>query len=641
VVLVGTDGPRFRVHGLANVSVNIAELPEEDPWHQALRRDGRQVVGPLRDAINAIGGALPATVASVSGDGARICISFEQQTIDAAERTELIGTVVGIDHGFALVLAGPSTIRLRFADLVPGVPHSQTETLVRALVAAQTIVVVRRAGARFEAVPLAGDQQGSPRFRAEVIVDDEDASGIIVRQEGTWALGWIPATRLALAASDPADWHTIWVDGNRPLAAVRKGGSDTNGPKWLSLIDRPEVVEERRSLRVGAHLDVDLLSARPDGTFLASTGTGSIIRFAPLDPGAWAEGDQVRAVVEGHDARWTAITAVPVEDRRVTLGLPGQLRAMLRGDADVRRFAAVPESLGSQLDELRLAASGPSALSAAALRLATEVAPVLARQPEVDAADALLVSIVLLRHALAPAEELVAVGAIEDEETAERGKEHHRRKAEELLASIGRRAVRSIHLEVFARAWLANRDDQRGYAWRRLDHAMQGIEGPVRAGAARLLGSVAEHLEVAGGDEGRRTAAALRVAGGDAAALVHLLSDQSLVLPSIVTAVQRTCADLRTTAADTPLPDLGAEQEAQLADLEVALDRLRLIGAGTVLLADSPWFRNPVVAAQAGGKGGADHRQQRPRNQEDRQRRRRTQQGRGRPPKRPRPSDGR
>jgi hypothetical protein len=595
VILLGTENNQFVIHGMPDYTAWMANADKwgSDPWRSTLFETDRPHPERLRSAITALGGAVAATVNWADKDQQRVYFTFRRQMLRLAEGETALGTVVGHDGGRLLIQAGASLVRLHADAVVSGVPSNPREpaaleAVTRALIRAGTVIVLQGRPQGPAAMRLGGTPKDAVSVVAAAAVDEEAAAGLVVREVGTWALAWMPASELALADMTAADWDTIWLSTGRPLEAMQMRGDHSPA---LSLLAHRSVMAERARLQVGGTIDVELLAkAADDKRFFATTSNGTVLEMRAKIANEWEVGDQLTAVVEEQRRAWREVTVVPADERTVRLQLPrGRMGALLVAD----HLTPVEPPWGPQHGDESLqalwamSANDATVLSADAVSRASEAARQIAPADEVDVASLALIGTVLLHHLLAADDDLLPLGLLEADQLQDSRKQWSDH-VDRVLVSLGRRALRSLHVEALERSWIRVRSGQRGVPWLRLAGLAGALGQPQRSAALRQLGSVIEHLELAGGIEGRRTAAALRVATGDSTASLTILEDGDLRLPEVVRLTRLGNQGLQARPATVS----RANRERQRDGLLMLFQSLRADGDATVLLAEPPWFHS-------------------------------------------------
>jgi hypothetical protein len=160
------------------------------------------------------------------------------------------------------------------------------------------------------------------------------------------------------------------------------------------------------------------------------------------------------------------------------------------------------------------------------------------------------------------------------------------RLAGQILASVGRRSLRSLHVETLMRYWLKQRLVHEGIAWDQWEFIAARAANPLAASAAATLEPMLRQLQFGGGREGNLVAAAIQVASGSGDAGGILLGDDDLLLPELVRHIRIIDPYLMGVVKFRPAEAL----EVQLAFIRSAIDRMRRLGDDVILLAEPPWF---------------------------------------------------
>lgn len=608
VLLVVEDG-KLAVAGLQGVKpYTRADTWAEDRWHGHLFKNG-QFIGPrLKNEVIGAGGAMAVTVEHFNAERSALLFSFRRQFKSVVAGRPMLGQVVGSDGYFLLVRLASAIVRVRADRVVSGVPNQAIAAVATTLRAVRTPVWLTDDGSGFSGPQLAG-APGGDRFLAEADVDIDGMTGIVARHVGTNGLAWVPEELQALTTLDREERRALWFTSEvAPFLAVprvlSRDYSDTQTPV-ASILDVPALVKERSLLRRGLTLGVTVRSGvdTEDGRrIVAETHAGMIIELRCLEPDEAEVGEQLNVEVSAINAGGTQVVAVPVGERRLELLLPLRLIEHVPPPGEHRAtFAQLLDLLNEQPpdDLAALEASAPderlarSFVAVAGGRVSALAAFYAADwwrdqrpEDEVDLLPALLAVHLLLSASSAPTASLLADSGTDDKSVLRDSQERWEFLASEVLASLGRRALRSLHVEALMRYWLEQRHAHEGFAWRQWESIIRAAGQPLMPKTEAIIEPTLRQLDFGGGSEGRRVAAAVRMACGSSQGVGLLLDDRDLLLPELVRNVRIADPALRVfrgRRADGVL-------KVQLAYLDRTIARIRSNGNDVILLPEPPWF---------------------------------------------------
>lgn len=598
VLMIEDD--RLVVAGFPGLQVRAAKSGwGNSPHHAHLFDDkGRPHFGLLKADVIAAGGALGITVEYVDDKGRALYFSFRHQLDHLRGERTLLGQVVGADGRDFMVRTGPAIIRIAADRVVAGIPTTATADVATAMRTGGTVVWLDANDGCWTGRPTVA-ASGVGSFAAVVDVDGEITAGIVARESGSHALVWLPAIELALADLTSAERRLLWVSGAHPRFDAQV---DDNGQ--ASILQHPAVVKERAGLYVGSALDVTVRArTHRDGLehFLAGTRSGVVVEVHRAQMADIEVGDQLTVEIQSIERAGRRVTTVPAGARQANLSLPTILFSHLPATGTRRpsfdAFVATllgRASMPEHSPEEALARAGAAVLAGTpSAQGAADAAAWWKRahpEEDVELLPMLMAATVLLAASTAAPDALMADCAV-DHEVLPASQQAWSQRAAEVLGSLGRRSLCSLHIEVLTRYWLKQRHRHEGVGWRRLELLAAHLARPVPSTWREDTAPVLRQLEFGSGREGRLTAAALRVAGGSVDDAGHLLQDADLVLPEVVRIARIANPSLYSPGGThrffRPALEVAALQQSMLTRL---IHRLCDNNDDIVLLADPPWF---------------------------------------------------
>ncbi len=461
VLLVPRDGG-WGLAGFGDVEVTLAG-DGPTPWPGAAwLRD--LLAGPAAASglLKALGGALPVTVDELGRSGERLTVTVSRRNQPSGRwprrrivRTEAVTSVRG-----SLVLRAGHALYLIAADkAVPGLDSSAVAAAATALRDRGAVLWWHHEQDELRPGTSAGTGHAEQAVLIEAPIEvDGQFLGLIGRNTETGALGWLPS-RLASWIGEPDPRLPGLLAGPAPIPMVRER-------QQFSVVDRPAAAREHRLTEVGGVLSV-VVAALPaaglPGYLVRTAYTGVLLTLTAAS--GLALGQRLRAEVTAvRGGRFPQIVAVPAGDRRAELDLPRTIAerlAAIHATADERLAAVHAGSPAGDWDQpfrnyraANLAADCPADPAAAVVWSAAHRADpgVLARWLAAGGREALAGR---ADQHLAP---LLAACQV----AAELGESDARAATLAVLIAhqIGRRAIRSLHVEPLVTHWLAQPERQ-------------------------------------------------------------------------------------------------------------------------------------------------------------------------------------
>ena len=451
--------------------------------------------GALLRLIDLTGGALPATIEKALFRERIVFFSFREQTPQLAPNRFSLADVVGFDpDGDFILWLGRGLIRCACFQILPGMPERLQAKAAAKLIENHTPIFVRADDAgtlHFGQAddPIDEDFPIQPEF--SVGAEDDAASGMVVRSARSARLHWLPSERAGWTTLNTRELERAFlsepVEGatQRPLSNRARMLASESSP-CVSLIDTEAGLREAALLVPNAELQVvGLPSAGTPGDLASelvrSYATGLLLRCASerrLDPRV-----PTLAVVVLREKRRgrLLVTVVPNNERIYRIALPTTLltangpRGMRPAFAEFLQWVAEADDgppavmpSGQETDqsiEKSLWRARALAMQGAA---GNEAIPILAaawRQLDKQEEFGLLPALLLLSGLAHAGASGLLLGSLD---------------------RIGRRALRSVHVELFSQHWHSF-SMIAGRPARMLERAAELLRGPLGVSEWHLL----------------------------------------------------------------------------------------------------------------------------------------------------------
>lgn len=611
--LISLTDRQFCVAGQASQRVRAASEPHwrGDGWHSHLFEDGSFHDDRLRQLIDGCGGTIAATVEWVNKQGI-VMFTFRNQSAALAAARPLVGSIAGHSGVVMFIRAAGATVRAVGDHVVLGLPERLVSAAADELRDSAALIWLHPQDGGYGPIRTLPPSP-SHRFVGVASVSSDDVCGLVARDLESNALVWLPATELAHSVLDGEDVRALWLEEPRPTfraSYVVDHSAEVDATPSASILQLQAVQDERAALHRGHRFGVVLRCAAPgreSSVCFGETGEGAIVEVMVGDGSEWHPGDQLVVEVQTVTERGRRVVTVPANERRIELTLPAAYDEYLSGE-DVERGAFVQfldalaeptnlqpltASIISQPTDSHLAHAFASVRhhgrpSAIAATLATDWLRALPAAGEVDLVKFLVALDLLLSASVSGGDELADSDL--DDKMLDKSRARWASAANLSLASLGRRAIRSLHVEALMRYWIRQRRRRTGIPWVQWDAEMAEAGRCVQLRTTERWQPVLRHLETAAGREGRMTAGAIRMAYGDSSAAPALLDDGDLLLPQLVKNVRRSDPTLYGGPRAAP----AVVRNQQLEFVHRALERVRREREDIVVLGDPPWIRRDV-----------------------------------------------
>ncbi|MDJ0620164.1 MAG: hypothetical protein QNJ63_26070 [Calothrix sp. MO_192.B10] len=502
IVFLGLNAGKIVVLGWENlqIDVNVQDLRK---WqkHQLttdLVEQNEQVFSirweSLRELLESLGGALPVTVESFSPETNQLFFSLWhlQSASSIPPHRISMARVVGIlsDNCTVLLRCGGGLIKIRVDQLVPGLPESLFKYVAEELKEHQTLIGIRRDKEEKILIGFKNNEYGDeilvqPLFAISDQDTIEPKLGLICRSIDSMALYWLPSTQVAWTALTKEELENIFVSGNWGEFKVKIGKNN----RYISVIERLEINKQFRNLKIGEELIVQVIQPQPRRSndkstklYLVKSFTSNVILECETydnDKLNDTTKEILVEVVRRISGKQKSLTVVPSGKKRQSLDLP---KWMTKNFPKTGKYSQEfteflqwrqapgnkPNShevinLDNKLDKLLCYAyydayEAPPGQQNQYLHLQPAVAKAWVKknysQPEINLAYGIM-AILLLNKNSNP-------NPSEDE---------YQKLASDMTQNIGRRALRSMHLEVLYQNWLSMADNRQrtdGGLWQRL-----------------------------------------------------------------------------------------------------------------------------------------------------------------------------
>ncbi len=583
VVLLGLDDAgALQVLGLPGLkpqpdNKQIATW-ENDPLDEDIRvyRDRQFNPHRLQGLIAAAGGALPVTVEWVHYRD-RILYFSRHYQLDACilpAETLNMARVVGLmpDNKTVLLRSGSGFIKMPLNWVISGLPTKFYPAAAEILQRTRAIIWLR--GGPSGALS-AGMHDETSREIAVNILDVATcdlSAGMICRAVDSQALYWLPADAASWTPLTPEQMRRVFVDSKREQRVRLMDRA--NGPNWVSLTDVLEVDREFQKLAIGKELIARIIEQDQDSAgddvkrYLVESFSSKIVLACEshgsqgLENGKLITAEVIRRV----PAAPRTVTVAPVGQRQYTLDLPGwmldtlpepgQLREAMRAfltwwradpsplDPSVNPKEMSEEDLAEALCRAYRAGRAPGNLRFQ-VKVADEWISRNLPAREMDTHYALIAALLLYRNANRRIEEIADILNLEQSEADSFARDWQSR-ARVLVQNLGRRALRSRHVEVLARQVFCHPTNRRrsDRLWRRLAAVEQSLHGTLKEEDIAAIRQFRKAVEVRDQQDLRIIADALSAATGQClpASALYLEPDgsRSADVTTILSRIYRT-----------------------------------------------------------------------------------------------------
>ncbi|NEO14444.1 MAG: hypothetical protein F6K59_05645 [Moorea sp. SIO3F7] len=474
----------------------------------------------IKNWIRIAGGALPVTVEGCHKSQNQHLLYFSMRYQQDAGLIDpgciSLARFVGLlpDRYMAMLRCGGGLIPLPMKQIFPGLDKSLYLTAVEQLKQAQVSIWLRREENSKFKVGFNDESRNQDIFVKSLDMvlqkDGEEDPGLICQSVETSNLYWFPIKQAAWTTLSVEEFRRVF--DKKGLFKVRK--IETHLPRrvYVSVLAVPDVSAESKKLSVGKALQVKVLEKKVlENTETVNKGeqrylvesltTQAILDCEIYDDQSLQPGDVLSVEVVRHikgDPK--LITVVPVGKKRKFLDLPTWMTKQLR-DPGLKRLSLSNYTKWRQSEQLMSSkddysnhlnrllchyyndaygAYGKEARNSEPaekqLKTAKQWKKDNGSKPEINAAFAIMAILLLDNH----------------EET--------KREAYTLAQNLGRRALRSLHIEVLYQRWLSDKENrQRDDAlWQRLKQLETGkhLHSPLKENSSYLIKQFCNAVEM-------------------------------------------------------------------------------------------------------------------------------------------------
>jgi hypothetical protein len=504
----------------------------------------------LFQIVSAAGGVMPATVERVSRDKKIVFFSFRQQSNDIARGHLALATVLGYlpesrdDGGKTtdklLLRVGGGIAFFSFDKVISGVPRSFHKSVATGIAEKRAWVWLAADANGNLSIGLRPDTSSELTITPVIISQKDDCNdsqwGMVVRSDVGQNYYWIPDTETAWVSITAADARTHFLQeaGQKSFNARKIIAGDKI---FLSFVVGHGAVQESEGLRPGCELSVfvrQALESKKGEKVLQSwlvessaTGLLLLLETTPDDEPDMLKASRTQIALRAEIAfvrrgrrgarQWQVIT-VPTGKRVHRLSLPSrfsQLTMQTESDSFWKTQSLWLAEVGRQpWDESRLANSqneplGHQLIHAAALskelpesgvvwQVAKQVLDQLKKSEEVPLISALLALEILVDHVL----------------TSAANKRDPQNELLQIVDVIGRRALRSLHLEALEEAIQSHNLNSSAEAqgiWNRVERI---LHKPLDANQMVRMNNLLKFAMIAGDDIVRSISTSIYLATG-------------------------------------------------------------------------------------------------------------------------------
>jgi hypothetical protein len=587
-----------------------------DPLSDEIRRQ-------LVALLGAVGGALPVTVEAFVPKDKVLYFSRRKQSGDSVIKPGTVteAFLLGNIHSTVLLRCGSEILKVQLNDLLPGIPAELGEKAIHALKMLNQSVWIRRTNDK-QSISFGISSESSREFVVEAVcaiggeVENKHASGIICRSLGGFSFHWLPQEECAwvrLKASELKD--VVALNRNRGFP-VRSLYDDRPGP--VTVIGVLSVRKEFDRLAPGTTFDAELVSMRSEACapnsvrWLAIASGVRVLLECEVPEACNVEiGSAVRLEVSHRMlGRPASLNAVLLGSKRYALDLPLWMTNLTRGEppehfrrhmlwSEEEMVAGVLDDPAENLDRKIIyvwrresggqysapRANEEYALARAWMRQSLD-------RPEMDPALAIMVILILYRNGHLTPQVLAAETG--GREYWSRRLYECRREALRLLRHVGRRALRSAHVEVLSAGWLCSsgpfRTDDLA---RQLDRLRTVVAPTVDQRHMRLIRQFCRAAELRSSPDLATIAVALRAAIGDE------IDEERLLRDAVVTTELIAFASALPETAGNNLSDVPTPIVERLEKLLAYIQRCRV---ATTLLSFLPVLPTPIADADTSAR---------------------------------------
>lgn len=489
VVLLGLDEQdQVMVHGLPGwkAEADINYDWSRDPLGLTSQRKDfvRRETERLREVIDAVGGALPVTVeAAIEKDSVIYFSRYRQDRVAEIRPGEIaMVRVMGTldDDNTVILRAGGRLLCLPFAQIIPGLPKEHYGRAAEFLIESRQYLWLRADETGNHRLGLTDESQRREfSVRARGLIKDEGGQplGLLCGSTASLRLYWLPVQWLSWTELSAEEIERLFVKSHLAFLVTHHNNS-------ISLRHLAQARQLFDKLRVGDEVQVRVVEIGEQITIGQEKGWQYLMQIGPsrlllrcqaLSPDLDTDTDIAVEVVQRTDAQGRPdVLVVPLGERRYRLDLPAW---MLDSELDTPTMAveryntwhdAAPETIthsidtllaggyDDELDKLLCYAHAHLKAGATDIELQVQVASRWYRQsiqaPEMDLALAIMALNIFFEYGTRKKDDAALLAAFPRSDAGELNefRKHWLDRANSLFANLGRRALRSMHVEQLA-----------------------------------------------------------------------------------------------------------------------------------------------------------------------------------------------
>lgn len=440
----------------------------------------------FRELLESLGGALPVTVESFSSASNQLFFSLRdlQNATWISPNRVSMARVVGIlpDNCTVLLRRGGGLIKMRIDQFIPGLPESLFTYVAEELKKHQILIGIRRA--KEEKIFIGFKDESGDEILVQPLfaVSDQDTTepklGLICRSVDSMALYWLPSTQVAWTTLTKKELESIFVLGDRGALKVKIAKNN----RYLSVNELLENKTQFHNFKIGEELTVKLITKSKSHDkytklyLVESFTTNVILECETYNNDKF--NDQTKEilveVVRRVSGKQKLLTVVPSGKKRQSLDLPKWMTKTFPKTGEYSQefseFLQWRQAPGnkpnshtaSNLNQLLCYAyydayDAPQGQQNRYSHFQAAVAKAWVKKnyssPEINLAYSIMAILLLAKNS-----------------NINHSESEYQELAGDMTQNIGRRALRSMHLEVLYQNWLSMADNRKRTdgLWQRL-----------------------------------------------------------------------------------------------------------------------------------------------------------------------------
>lgn len=573
VVLLGiNDRDKIVVLGFESMKP-VLDKGEADAWKShpiagCLIREGHEKLSlnstQLKNWIRAAGGALPVTVEGLHKTENQHLLFFSMRyqqdatlippgCISLARFVDILP-----DEYTAMLRCGSGLIPLPMRQIIPGIDKSLYATAAEQLKHAQVSLWLRREQNGTIKVGFNDDSENQDLLVKSLDILLEGEVGLICQSIETKTLHWLPLHEAAWTTLSVAEFRDVFKS-KLPFKVRRKSISRENkrGVTYktsiVSILAVPDVYAESKKLTIGQELFVKVVQSvetndkHKQRYLVESLTTQVILECEIYDLECLQTGETLPVEVLSHiKGRLELITVVPVGKKRKSLDLPtwmteklpdpGLRRKSIKNYIRWRQIESLSKEKREKLIELISSGNSGEPLDRLLCDVFNDAYGVLYGQTAQNSALAGQLEVAKLwekqnryKHEINAAFAIMAILLLHKHEETQF-------EAYKLAQNLGRRALRSLHIEVLYQRWLSIKDNRQRTdgLWRRLRQLEtdQHLYIPLQESSPDAIRQFCNAVEMRGDTNLLPIAKSLSAALGELSSIVEL-GDCALITKSL------------------------------------------------------------------------------------------------------------